>query len=68
MDFDTQRLRMRPLIRVALTAIGGVALTALFARESQRINAELDAQRERGNGQDSMPRLRRDPQSGAYRP
>ena len=59
---------MPPLVVVALAAIGGTALAAWLARESQRVNAELDVQRRRSKMPDSTPRLRRDPRTGAYRP
>lgn len=61
---------MPPVIVLALGAVGAAALVKLLARESRRVNAELDAVRQ---GEDSAPTgermtLRRDPATGEYRP
>jgi hypothetical protein len=60
---------MPPLILVAAGILGGAALLRLAAREGRRINRELDeARKARPAEQESMPKLRRDPDSGTYRP
>jgi hypothetical protein len=63
-------LPLPPVIAWTLAAIGAVAVSKVLAREWRRVNAELDAQ-ERANqtvARDELPTLRRDPQSGVYRP
>lgn len=60
---------MPPLILVAAGILGGAALVRLAMRESRRINRELDDTRKaQPNEQDRMPKLRRDPDTGTYRP
>jgi len=64
---------MPPLILVAAGILGGAALVAaparLAVRESRRINRELDAARKAPlSEQERMPKLRRDPDTGTYRP
>ena len=63
-------LPLPPVISWTLAAIGAVAISKVLAREWRRVNEELDAQ-ERAAGtvaRDQLPTLRRDPQSGVYRP
>ncbi|MBS7540525.1 hypothetical protein [Ancylobacter lacus] len=59
---------MPPFIVLALGALGAAALAKLLAHESRRVNAELDAGR--AAEADSAPRetLRRDADTGEYRP
>lgn len=60
---------MPPVILIAAGILGGAALVRLAVREGRRINRELDAARKaRPAEQDSIPKLRRDPDSGTYRP
>ena len=60
---------MPPLILVAAGILGGAALVRLAMRESRRINRELDDARKAPLAeQERMPKLRRDPQDGTYRP
>ncbi|MDF2994800.1 MAG: hypothetical protein K0R27_437 [Xanthobacteraceae bacterium] len=67
---------MPPFLVVAIGAIGAAALMKLLARESRRVNAELDeTRRDAGkvnggkvNGGTSHPTLKRDPATGEYRP
>lgn len=62
---------MPPVIVLALGAFGAAALVKLLARESRRVNAELDAMRrdeEEVGPPASRRTLRRDPASGEYRP
>lgn len=60
---------MPPLILIAAGILGGAALVRLAVREGKRINRELDdARRARPGEQESLPKLRRDPDTGTYRP
>lgn len=60
---------MPPLILIAAGILGGAALVRLAVREGKRINRELDdARKAKPDEQERMPRLRRDPDSGTYRP
>lgn len=62
---------MPPFLVVAIGAIGAAALMKLLARESRRVNAELDEPRRdagKVNGGATNPTLRRDPETGEYRP
>jgi hypothetical protein len=54
-----------PLAAGALSVLGAVALAKLVAREWRRINAELHPD---GDAAQRRPRLRRDPQTGVFRP
>jgi hypothetical protein len=64
-----------PALHAAAVFVMGVAgtilLVRLLAREWQRVNAELDrvrAVRVRRSERASFPTLRRDPETGEYRP
>ncbi|MDO8980120.1 MAG: hypothetical protein Q7V17_12900 [Afipia sp.] len=60
---------MPPLILVAAGILGGAALLRLAVREGRRINRELDdARKAKPAEKESMPKLRRDPDTGTYRP
>ncbi|MBY0382741.1 MAG: hypothetical protein K2W78_12580 [Xanthobacteraceae bacterium] len=60
---------MPPLILIVLGVLGGGALLRLAAKESQRVNRELEEQRRRDAGDPGAPvNLRRDPATGTYRP
>ncbi len=60
---------MPPLILIVLGVLGGGALLRLAARESQRVNRELDERHKReGTDVDASVTLRRDPSTGTYRP
>ncbi len=60
---------MPPLILIAAGILGGAALVRFMVREGKRINRELDAARNVDSvKQDSIPKLRRDPDTGTYRP
>ena len=63
---------LSPLVKWALGAAGAAAAAHWVAKEWRRINAELDAVRpapvpERAK-RNQFPTLRRDPQTGEYRP
>jgi len=62
---------MPPVLALAFGLIGGAVLLRWAVKEVQRVNAELDTVR--GNPADpidsgALPTLKRDPQSGEYRP
>ena len=60
---------MPPLILIAAGLAGGAALVRLAVREGRRINRELDeARKAEPAEQERMPKLRRDPETGTYRP
>jgi hypothetical protein len=61
---------MPPLILWAAGALGALAVGRWFARESGRINAELDIAKSgtTGDQPSERPNLRRDPNTGVYRP
>jgi len=60
---------MPPLILIAAGLAGGAALVRLAVREGRRINRELDdARKVEPAEQERMPKLRRDPETGTYRP
>jgi len=60
---------MPPLVLIALGVMGGAALLQLAAKESRRVNRELDEIREEAaSDRSDAIRLRRDPQTGTYRP
>jgi hypothetical protein len=59
-----------PVIAWTLGAVGAVFMSKLLAREWRRVNAELDAQQQAAEQMrpQEIPTLRRDPESGVYRP
>ena len=62
---------MPPVLALAFGLIGGAVLLRWCIKEVQRVSADLDTVR--GNPADSvdretLPTLKRDPQSGEYRP
>lgn len=60
---------MPPLILIAAGILGGAALVRFAVREGKRINRELDdARKARPAEPESLPKLRRDPATGNYRP
>lgn len=62
---------MPPLILVIFGALGGTALVRWGLREARRINDELERIRNAQMAEvrvDTLPRLRRDPVTGAYWP
>lgn len=61
---------MPPVIVLALGAVGAAALVKLLAKESRRVNAELDATRraDEANLPTGRGKLQRDPATGEYRP
>lgn len=60
---------MPPLILIAAGILGGAVLMRFVVREGKRINRELDdARKAKPAEQAHMPKLRRDPDTGTYRP
>ncbi len=59
---------MPPFIVLALGTLGAAALAKLLARESRRVNAELDAGRDADATAAPRETLRRDANTGEYRP
>jgi hypothetical protein len=63
-------LPLPPVIAWTLAAIGAAALSKVLVREWRRVNAELDARGRAAEpvAREELPTLRRDPNSGVYRP
>jgi hypothetical protein len=61
---------MPPLILWAAGALGALAVGKWLARESGRINSELDVAKSGATGDrpSERPNLKRDPNTGVYRP
>ena len=59
-----------PLIGWALGALGAAVVAKVLVREWQRVNDELHPGEpiSEGPAREKIPTLRRDPQSGVYRP
>jgi hypothetical protein len=59
-----------PLVKVALGAVGAVAVVHWLVREARRVTAELDRVRVRATEpfrRELLPTLRRDPATGEWR-
>jgi hypothetical protein len=63
---------MPPVIALALGLVGAAALVRWCVKEAHRVNAELDNIRGAPPGEpidrDRLPTLKRDPETGEYRP
>lgn len=60
---------MPPFVLIIAGIVGGAALVRLAVKEAGRVNRELDEARQRDlNAQGAGAELRRDPDTGAYRP
>jgi hypothetical protein len=61
-----------PIVAWALGAIGAALVARWAAKEWRRVNAELDEVTRRAaterTDRDSLPKLKRDPVTGEYRP
>jgi uncharacterized membrane-anchored protein YhcB (DUF1043 family) len=58
-----------PLILIVAGILGGAMLVRFVAREASRVNRELDEAREaKLDERNDIPTLRRDPDTGAFRP
>jgi len=64
--------RMPPVFALALGLMGAAVLVRWCVKEVRRVNAELDAMRDRSAvepiDRDALPTLKRDPQTDEYRP
>ena len=63
-------LPLPPVIVWTLAAVGAAALSKLLVKEWRRVNAELDAHQRAAEpvARERLPTLRRDPNTGEYRP
>ena len=63
-------LPLPPVIAWTLAAIGAAALSRVLVREWRRVNAELDAHTRAAEpvAREHLAKLRRDPNTGEYRP
>lgn len=63
---------MPPVFALALGLMGAAVLARWCVKEVRRVNAELDAMRDRSAvepiDRDALPTLKRDPQTDEYRP
>jgi hypothetical protein len=61
-----------PVLALAFGVMGTAVLVRWCVREVRRVNAELDALRERAAtahiDRNSLPKLKADPRTGEYRP
>jgi hypothetical protein len=64
-----EEIAMPQALLVILGAAGAVLLGKWLAKEAQRVNSELDrVKAAMAESPSERPTLRRDPQSGVYRP
>ena len=62
-------LFMPPALAWTLGVLGAAALAKLVVKEWRRVNAELHPQPAASRSErDRLPKLKRDPRSGIYRP
>ena len=65
-------LMIPPLLAWMLRAIGAAAVVSWTVREVRRVNAELDRVRDapadEPAARETLPTLKRDPETGEYRP
>ena len=63
---------MPPVVAMALGLMGAAALVRWCIKEVHRVNTELDDVRATSSGEpvdrDMLPKLKRDPRTGEYRP
>lgn len=63
---------MPPVFALALGLMGAAVLARWCVKEVRRVNAEMDAMRDRSAvepiDRDALPTLKRDPQTDEYRP
>ena len=60
--------RMPPVILWIVGAVGAAVVGKWLVKEARRVNAELDAARAHKVSEPDRPTLRRDPETGVYRP
>ena len=63
---------MPPVIALVFGIVGAAALVRWCVKEVRRVNAELDGVRAKMHAEpvdrDALPKLKRDPATGEYRP
>jgi hypothetical protein len=63
---------MHPVVILTLGVVGAAALVRWCMKEVRRVNDELDTVRAQAPAEpvdhNALPKLRRDPQTGEYRP
>ena len=61
---------LSPLVKWTLAALGGAMVVHWVVKEARRVNEELDRAKRAAkiSDRENMPKLRRDPSSGEYRP
>ena len=63
---------MHPVLALTLGMLGATVLVRWCVRQVQRVNSELDSVRRKAPvdavDRNALPKLKRDPQSGEYRP
>jgi hypothetical protein len=59
---------MPPVIIWIVGAVGAAIVGKWLVKEARRVNAELDAAKARPVADSDHPTLRRDPETGVYRP
>lgn len=63
---------MSPVLALALGLVGAAALVRWCVKEVQRVNGDLDRMRAKAAvepiDRDALPKLKRDPETGEYRP
>jgi hypothetical protein len=74
MDYEEERNRMPPfaisaVVKIALAALGGVAVVHWVVKEVRRVNDELDQMKRAVEpaAREALPTLRRDPATGDWR-
>jgi hypothetical protein len=61
---------LSPLVKWTLAAVGGAMVVHWVVKEARRVNEELDRAKRAAkiSDREKMPKLRRDPATGEYRP
>jgi regulator of protease activity HflC (stomatin/prohibitin superfamily) len=69
-DAPMPPILLSPLLKWSLAALGGAMVVHWVVKETRRINEELERARRaaRISDRETMPKLRRDPSTGEYRP
>jgi hypothetical protein len=63
-------IMLSPLVKWTLAVVGGAMVVHWVVKEARRVNEELDRAKRtvRVSDREKMPKLRRDPSTGEYRP
>jgi hypothetical protein len=61
---------LSPLVKWTLAVVGGAVVVHWVVKEARRVNEELERAKRavRVSDREHMPKLRRDPSTGEYRP